>query len=133
MDTEFNLENQYSSRTEKKKDKKTNHVLRTVVLFLIALGVWTGIVYFGYTYAKDYVDNSIKNVQQENAMNIKELNEQIKILQTEIRNLSGSMENAGLTISNTSGVQERIDEKLKSLDSQLKKLENSLRILKEAP
>lgn len=125
-------EQQFNSRAHKAKEKKNNTAVK-VVLFLVSIGLWSAIVYFGYTYAKDYVDTSVKNVQQENAMNIKDLKEQITSIGSEIRNLKNSMEDAGLTITNSSGVQERIDNKLKSLDDQLQQLEKSLKILKEAP
>ena len=73
------------------------------------------------------------HIQQENAMNITEIREDITILSAEIKNLRTSMEDTGVVISGTSDVQSRIDKKLLNLEYQLQELEKSLKILKEAP
>ncbi|MEN6387079.1 MAG: hypothetical protein ABFD79_18010 [Phycisphaerales bacterium] len=114
-------------------ENKPNKVKTNVLIFSIFIVLWLGTVYFGYTYAKNYLDASIDNVRQENAMNIKEIKENITLLSNETRNLRASMEDAGMVISSTSDVQTRIDEKLLNLESQLKDLEKSLEILQEAP
>ena len=104
-----------------------------ISLFLLFVGLWLGVTYYTFTYSKGYLDAAINNVQQENALNIKELNESIKSISNEIRSLRENMEDAGIVITNTSDVQSRIDEKLLDLESQLKQLEKSLQILQEAP
>ncbi|MDD3269270.1 MAG: hypothetical protein PHX14_08105 [Syntrophomonadaceae bacterium] len=128
LDTE--KQNYESSENSKNQAKKTK---TNVLIFLIMVGLWIGIVYYGYIYSKNYLDTAINNIRQENAMNIKEIHEDISILGSEIRSLRGSMEDAGMVISNSSDVQSRIDEKLLDLESQLEQLEKSLEILKEAP
>jgi len=122
---------QQSSRREKRR--KSRNTKNGVIVFLIFAALWGGAVYYGYNYVKDYIDTLTANIQQTNAMQTSELREEISLLGSEIRNLRGSMENAGLVISNTSDVQTRIDEKLVELENQLKELEHSLNILKEAP
>ncbi|MEN6324736.1 MAG: hypothetical protein ABFD18_00795 [Syntrophomonas sp.] len=104
-----------------------------VLVFIVFVALWLGGVYATYIYAKIYLDTAINDIRQENAMNVKAINEDIRILGSEIRSLRGNMEDAGIVISNTSDVQSRIDEKLLSLESQLKELEKSLAILQEAP
>ena len=59
-------QNQMLSR----KDKNKSNTSKTIIISLVGIILWGAIVYFGYTYAKDYIDTSIKQVQQENALNI---------------------------------------------------------------
>ncbi|SNS63223.1 hypothetical protein SAMN05446037_101527 [Anaerovirgula multivorans] len=119
-----------SARRKKEKRKK---IWVNILIFLLSIGFWGAAVYYGYTYAKDYIDTSIRNVQQENAINIQQLTSEIQSLNQEIINLRLSIENTDSTLSNSTSVQERIDERLGELDDQLKQLEKSLGILKEAP
>ncbi|TCO74931.1 hypothetical protein [Marinisporobacter balticus] len=134
MDTDMTLsqEGQVKERS-KKKNKKNNKIWIKLLIFLVSVGVWSGAVYYGYTYAKNYIDGSIKNVQQQNALNIQNLSEEIELLSQEIKNLKNRIENTGDTISDSTVVQEKIDKKLLDLDGQLKTLEKSLKILREAP
>jgi len=115
------------------KRKKSRNVLINILIFMISVGVWGGIVYYGYGYAKNYIDISINNVRQENAMNIQGLSDQVKLLSNEIKELSNSLDDTDSTISNTTDVQNKIDNKLEELDDRLKELQKSLDILKEAP
>lgn len=125
-----NREVRESLRRKKAKRKK---FWISLLLFLVSIGIWTTVVYYGYNYAKDYVDTAIRNVQQENAMNIQQLTEEIQSLNQELINLRLSIENTDSTLSNSTSLQERIDERLGELDRQLEELERSLKILKEAP
>ncbi|CAH2213440.1 hypothetical protein [Tepidibacter aestuarii] len=115
------------------KRKKSRNVLINILIFMISIGLWGGIVYYGYGYAKNYIDTSINNVRQENAMNIQGLSDQVKLLSNEIKELSDSLDDTDSTISNTTDVQNKIDNKLEELDDRLKELQKSLDILKEAP
>lgn len=117
----------------RKKKKKQNKIWVNLLIFLVSAGVWGSLVYYGYTYSKNYIDVSIKNVQRENAINIQDLGEKIELLSKEIQGLKNRIENTDDTISDSTVVQERIDKKLKDLDGQLKTLEKSLKILQEAP
>ncbi|MDD3852617.1 MAG: hypothetical protein PHD40_03055 [Syntrophomonadaceae bacterium] len=115
------------------KNSRNKRIIFNIAIGLVLVGLWIGLVYFGYIFAKDYLDTSINNIQHENAMNMKELKEEISILSSETRNLRASMEDAGIVISNTSDVQSRIDEKLVELERHLQQLEKSLATLQEAP
>lgn len=119
-----------SARRKKEKRRK---IWMNILIFILSVGFWGAAVYYGYTYAKDYIDTAIRNVQQENAMNIQQLTDEIQSLNQEIINLRHSIENTDSTLSNSTSVQERIDERLGELDNQLTQLERSLQILKEAP
>lgn len=115
------------------KKNKSRNLLINILIFMISIGLWCGIVYYGYSYAKNYIDTSINNVRQENAMNIQGLSDQVKLLSNQIKELSNSFEDTDSTISNTTDVQNKIDNKLEELDNRLKELQKSLDILKEAP
>ncbi len=117
----------------KKKKQRFKKILINIAVFIVSAGVWYAAAYYGYTYAKGYVDTSIRNVQQQNAMNIKQLTEKIEALGQEIAGLREHIEEADSTISSSTSVQRRIDDKLIDLQSQLKELERTLNILKEAP
>lgn len=123
-------EQKVQGRRKKNKNKK---IWINILIVILSISFWGTAVYYGYHYAKDYIDTAIKNVQQENALNIQALTERIESLSQEIHHLRDSIENTDSTISNSTEVQERIDEKLEALDDQLKTLERSLQILKEAP
>lgn len=117
----------------RRKKQRRKKIIINILVFILSLGFWGAAVYYGYTYAKDYVDTAINNVQQENAMNIQELTGEIQLLNQEIKNLRLSIEATDSTLSSSSSLQERIDERLGELDYQLNQLEKSLEILKEAP
>ncbi|MGI5879840.1 MAG: hypothetical protein ACOX6L_04485 [Syntrophomonadaceae bacterium] len=128
--SELEKQNNKFLETNNNRNKK---IIFNISIGLVLVGLWFGMVYFGYIYANAYLDTAINNIQQENAMNMKEIKEEISILSSETRNLRASMEDAGLVISNTSDVQSRIDEKLLELETHLQQLEKSLATLQEAP
>lgn len=117
----------------KKKKSKAKKIFINIAVFIVSAGVWYAAAYYGYTYAKDYIDTSIRNVQQQNAMNIQQLTERMEALGQQIAGLREHIEEADSTISSSTAVQRRIDDKLEDLEDQLKDLERALDILKEAP
>jgi len=117
----------------RKRKQRIKKILINIIIFVISAGVWSAGAYYGYIYAKDYIDTSIKNVQQENAMNIQRLTESMEMLGQEITGLRENIEEADSTLSSSTSVQRRIDNKLEDLDDQMKELERALQILKEAP
>jgi peptidoglycan hydrolase CwlO-like protein len=117
----------------KKGKSRSRRIWFNIIIMLLSVAVWTAAMYYGYTYAKGYIDTAIRNVQQENALNIQELTNRIEIMTQEIGNLKESIEDADSTISSSRSVQKRIDRKLEELDERLQELQESLEILKEAP
>lgn len=132
-DAALSQEEGQTRERSKKKNKKNKKIWINVLIFILSAGIWSGVVYYGYTYAKNYIDVSIKNVQQENGTNIQKLSEDIELLSAEIKRLKNRIESTDDTISGSTEVQEKIDTKLSDLDGQLKTLEKSLKILQEAP
>lgn len=118
------------------KSKRNRMIVRALLYILIAVlcGLaWWQITLRGYEMAKGYIDQSVQEVRQENAVNVQELQGRIDVLGQEMTQLRESLDSAGSSISNSATVQQRIDERLGNLDKQLKELEKSLKILKEAP
>lgn len=134
MENTKNIPETESSRMDaRRKKQRTRKILVNIAIFIVSVGLWCATVYYGYTYAKDYIDTSIRNVQQQNAMNIQQLTERMEVLGQEISGLRESIEEADSTISDSTSVQRRIDDKLEDLEDQLEELERALEILKEAP
>jgi peptidoglycan hydrolase CwlO-like protein len=102
----------------------------SIFLFLV---VWGGLVWGGFYIAKQYLDKSINNIQQTNAMNMQEVNEKLDSLNLELQALKKEISNTDQTISSSGSIQVELNKKIMVLDQQLKNLEKSLKILKEAP
>jgi DNA repair exonuclease SbcCD ATPase subunit len=134
MDKNANIPETEVSRVDaKKKNQKNKKIFINIVIFILSAGVWYAAAYYGYTYAKDYIDTSIRNVQQENAVNIQQLTERMEMLGHEITGLRERIEETDSTLSSSTSVQRRIDRQLGDLEDQLEELERALQILKEAP
>lgn len=120
-------------RRKIKKNKTTRQARIKILVWVLSIAVWLGIVYYGTTMAKDYIDVSIKNVEQANAIGLKDINEQVLELKAEIIALRDSIKDTDNSLSSTGQLQESIDEQLTALNSRLEELEASLKLLKEAP
>lgn len=128
-------ERNYPAAGETKQARRTgrkNTGLK-VVLFLLSLAVWCGMVYGGFYYSKQYLDQSILKIQQTNAMNIQELNDRLINLAAEMQDLKKLLSNTDQTLSSSGSLQRDLNAKINMLDQQLQNLEKSLKILKEAP
>jgi flagellar basal body-associated protein FliL len=117
----------------RKKKQRNKKILINILILIISVSLWCAAAYYGYTYAKDYIDTSIRNIQQENAVNIQQLTERMEMLGHEISGLRERIEEADSTLSSSTSVQRRIDRQLGDLEDQLMELDRALQILKEAP
>ena len=116
-------------------NRKRKRIVTALVL-LISIVVWGSIVYYGVNKAKAYVDTinvNIINIQQQNAFNIKQVDEQMQLLKTEIEGLRTSIDDTGDSLSSSGNIQSSINKRLKQLDERLEELEASLDLLQEAP
>jgi len=130
-DRETGYHRKHTAQDQKKRMMKRGLIYG---LIIILCGVaWWQITVRGYTLAKNYIDQSVQSVRQDNAVSVQELQDRIDTLSRDMDQLRESLDSAGGSISNSATVQERIDEKLENLDKQLQDLEKSLKILKEAP
>ncbi|MDD2212424.1 MAG: hypothetical protein PHV56_05580, partial [Clostridia bacterium] len=103
------------------------------VYVLVLLLLWGGLVYGGFYFSKQYLDKTINNIQQTNALNIQEIKERMESLTNEMIALKSELSNTDQTLSSSSSIQAQLNQKIDLLDRQLKNLEKSLQILKEAP
>lgn len=103
------------------------------VYVLVLLLLWGGLVYGGFYFSKQYLDKTINNIQQTNALNIQEIKERMESLTNEMIDLKSELSNTDQTLSSSSSIQAQLNQKIDLLDRQLKNLEKSLQILKEAP
>ncbi|MGI6451964.1 MAG: hypothetical protein ACOX0E_00530 [Syntrophomonadaceae bacterium] len=101
--------------------------------FFLVVFLWLALVCLGFYLAKEYIDNSLQNIQQNNAMNIKILEERIGEMTEELRQIEFALSEADETLSSSSFTQEKLNEKIEELDQRLSELSASLEILKEAP
>lgn len=104
-----------------------------IVYFLLFLAFWGGLIFGGFYITKDYLDKSINNIQQTNAMNIQELKDRLDSLTNEMVVLKQALNSTDQNITSSGSIQVQLNKKIEVLDQQLKNLEKSLNILKEAP
>lgn len=106
---------------------------KKVLLAMVAFFVWAGLVGGGFYIGKQYLDESLRTIQQTNAMNIQELNERLDSMATQMQDLQGILSTTDQTLSSSGNIQRDLNAKIELLDSQLQSLMQSLNILKEAP
>lgn len=103
-----------------------------VAVFIMIL-LWAGLVGGGFYVGKTYLDRSIEEIKQTNAMNIQVLTERIASLNTQIEELQQLIGSTDAALSSSGNIQMQLNSKIEMLTQQMSALEESLRILKEAP
>ncbi len=106
---------------------------RPALLISLALLVWLILLAGGYYVGKVYIDQSIKTIQQNNAVHMITIEQQIDSLNAQIDEIKQAIIDTDQTLANSGSTQENLNQKIENLDKQLKDLEHSLAILKEAP
>ncbi len=133
MDTVNPAPEERQNQRATRERRRQNNLLLGFLAFLLTIGAWGGAAYYSFVYARDYLEETISNVRQENAVNLQELTASISQLTNEINELRENIEDTDSAVSKSTSVQKRIDDKLEALDRQLQELEESLAILREAP
>ncbi|MCD5407552.1 MAG: hypothetical protein LRZ99_07665 [Desulfotomaculum sp.] len=103
------------------------------VLIFLAVILWGGMIYGAAYYAQQYIDQSIQSVQQTNAMNVRNLEERLNVLATDMQEIKQILQDTDQVLGGTEDTQQALNNKIAALDKQLQELERSLHILKEAP
>jgi len=103
-----------------------------LIIFLV-LATWILLVAGGYYAGKLYIDQSIAAVQQDNAVHMITIEQQIESLDAQIYEIQQALNNADQSWASSGTTQENLNQKIEALDKQLKSLEQSLNILREAP
>lgn len=127
--TTANIEQKNPNRRRKTRPGKWLGIFYCF-LFLV---FWGSLIFGGFYITKDYLDKSISNIQQTNAMNIQELKDRLDSLTNEMLELKQVLSSTDQNISSAGSIQIQLNKKIDLLDQQLKSLEKSLNILKEAP
>ncbi|HHY06726.1 MAG TPA: hypothetical protein GX532_07125 [Clostridia bacterium] len=122
-----------SNQSQTSRRKKTSSKKAGLVYVLLFLLIWGGLIYAGFYFTKQYLDNAINNIQQTNAMNIQAVKDRLDSLTNEMIALKSELSSTDETLSSSSSIQGELRKKIDLLDAQLKNLEKSLKILKEAP
>lgn len=120
-------------KVSKKRKRKNKNIFLTILYIIITICIWSGLFYYGYTYSKEYIDNSMSEINQINNLSMENMEKRLDVLTKEVRSLKDAILETDDTLDDSSNIQEEIDKKLKALDNQLKTLERSLNILKDAP
>ncbi|KJS11480.1 MAG: hypothetical protein JL56_13150 [Desulfotomaculum sp. BICA1-6] len=117
------------SRQEKRKQTGPKPGVLGIFILLI---LWAGLTYGGYWYATDYVQRTVREIQETNALNVKMLEEDIQSLREEMGAIEEALAQTDKTLSSTGSAGEAVNERISQLDGQLKKLEKSLNIMMES-
>ena len=117
------------SRQEKRKQTRPGPGMLGIFIMLI---LWAGLTYGGYYYATDYVQRTVREIQETNALNVKVLEEDIQSLREEMGAIQEALDQTDKTLSSTGSAGEAVNERISLLDDQLKKLEKSLNIMMES-
>ena len=116
------------TRTAKRRPSNVPRVLGFVFLLL----AWGGLTFAGYWYAKQYVEQTAREIQEPNALNVQMLEEKIETLQIEMNAIEEALAQTDKTLSHTGSASEAVNQRITELDKQLNQLEKSLNILMES-
>ena len=125
--------NQESVSVKEPRADLENPVPKKGLPLFLTVFLWLALVCLGFYLAKEYIDNSLQIIQQNNAMSLKILEEQIEEMTEKVRQIEFALSEADDTLSSSSSTQEKLNEKIEELDQRLSELSASLEILKEAP
>jgi len=100
---------------------------------LAAVFAWFFLVCGGFYIAKLYVDQSLRDIQQANAIHVKELEDRLDVISGDVSAIQDVLGQADTTLSSSGTTQKELVTRIEKLDNQLQDLEKSLTILKEAP
>ncbi len=119
-------DSQYLQGRKRKKSTAWAGILLGVVL-------WLGLVAGGFYVAKTYIDQSMQNIQQTNAMNIKAVNDRLDAIASDIQALNSGLNITEQTLSSSGNVQMELISRIAEVEARVQELKESLDILKEAP
>ncbi len=111
-------------------NRKTS-ALRALAIGTLVL-LWLGLAGAGFWYARQYVQQTVREIQETNALHVQALEEEIHALRGEMQRIEEALAAADRTLAGTSSASEEVNERISQLDQQLKKLEKSLNILQES-
>jgi septal ring factor EnvC (AmiA/AmiB activator) len=119
---------------------------RSPLPVILAVLLWVGLAYAGYAFAvhtldkqQQYVNSRIAAVQEENQLAMSEMEEQLILVQDEMKNVQDGLSNleedlqlTGETIGGTNKTKEALQDRIDQLNKQLVDLKASLKKLEDA-
>lgn len=106
---------------------------RRIALFVASLVLWGGLLYGAYYYATDYLESSLRSVQETNALNVQALNERLDAIQLEVQSLKEALDDTDQVLAKSDETREALHQRIEELDLQLEQLEKSLETLGMSP
>ncbi|MDQ7790954.1 MAG: hypothetical protein RDV00_02380 [Clostridia bacterium] len=122
-----------SSEPRRRKARTAKPWVKPLLLSVLSVAVWGGLLYGAYYYATDYIDRSIRTVQETNALHMQSLNERLDAIQVELKGVKGALEDADKTLASSDSTREALSRRITELDRQLAQLEQSLNVLRKSP
>lgn len=139
---------------EEKTLSKRGKIVLNIAIAVGLIVTWSAFTYFGYTYAKDYFDQSLKALEQKYSRGFEELSDEIdtlkgesNLIKNQIDNLNNDVDELNLNIDSifenvtlidtvireTTDLQDATNSRLTELDKRLDQLVKNLEILRKAP
>jgi len=115
------------------RKRRRRPIWLSVVAAVLVLAFWGGLVYAGFYYTKEYIDRSLREVEETNALQIQTLERRLAVMHSEMEAIEQALKETDKTLSKSDLTQKALNERIEALDDQLKRLERSLNVLKEAP
>lgn len=159
-DSERNIGEGKLINSRDKKKKNNNLLLKTIIL-LLCIVIWIGIVYFGVKYSKNYIDESLINIEMRNIENnqllvkqniefnaeidelnneisnlradVTKLNDEIVLFADEVISLKTGIDKIDTTVSSSVEIQAEVGARIQQLDNKLNELKNAMNKILEVP
>lgn len=139
-DVSIELQEDETKKYARKRKYTKNPFNQKLLVTLLFIFLWGGLVYGAYWYIdgrlvqmEQQINQSIVDVQKNNTLNIKELDDKLSSVEKEMQDISWALEQTGKEVSTSgSSTREELNKRIKELDNRLEELTKSLEILKES-
>lgn len=99
---------------------------------LLLVLIWLGLSGYGFYYAHNYFEQSLKRIAETNALNLQSLEDRLNALEEQMQNINQTLDQTGSSLDSTTTASIEVNKRINQLDEQLKALEKSLKILQES-
>lgn len=115
------------------EQKQTGRPWVRVAAIVLMIAFWGGLLYGAYYLVTDYIDRSVRTVQETNALHVQSLEERLDAIQAELGEVKDVLADTDQILAGTDSTQEALTQRIEALDSQLEQLERSLEALRKSP
>lgn len=115
------------------EQKQTGRPWVRVAAIVLMIAFWGGLLYGAYYLVTDYIDRSVRTVQETNALHVQSLEERLDAIQAELGEVKDILADTDQILAGTDSTQEALTQRIEALDSQLEQLERSLEALRKSP